>query len=414
MFEILTPGQKLKKLRKYLNLTQAQLASGSISREFISMVEHGQREMSPDSATLLFTKMRKVAEIKDVPFLYDEFYLNRNIKEEIIYQTRHLDVELVPAQLLDIKNKIAEYEILSAELYLDYEIGKRFLENGNLNNALEYSKKAYDAALKQKDTEVLIKLSNNLGHIKSSLNHTEEAISYFNTAFDLTDDTMLKSALLYNIISTLYHSGNYNAVEEEFRRIKLLDMKIAEKYDQFLLDIKGLMLLQSNQLNESRKIFEQLLTIETSPSFKALVLSNLSEVELQAKNYALAEKLNNESAALRQNQPNLLQENLLNSAHILWDSGKADPALLILENYIKQNDGPRVGNAYRLLLEIYRSQNNIENFSASFKKGLEFFSNSNQIEKFVRCMALGSQYLGNNRPEEYYSIIKPFLNRFID
>lgn len=414
MFEILTPGQKLKKLRKYLNLTQAQLASGSISREFISMVEHGQREMSPDSATLLFTKMRKVAEIKDVPFLYDEFYLNRNIKEEIIYQTRHLDVELVPAQLLDIKNKIAEYEILSAELYLDYEIGKRFLENGNLNNALEYSKKAYDAALKQKDTEVLIKLSNNLGHIKSSLNHTEEAISYFNTAFDLTDDTMLKSALLYNIISTLYHSGNYNAVEEEFRRIKLLDMKIAEKYDQFLLDIKGLILLQSNQLNESRKIFEQLLTIETSPSFKALVLSNLSEVELQAKNYALAEKLNNESAALRQNQPNLLQENLLNSAHILWDSGKADPALLILENYIKQNDGPRVGNAYRLLLEIYRSQNNIENFSASFKKGLEFFSNSNQIEKFVRCMALGSQYLGNNRPEEYYSIIKPFLNRFID
>lgn len=414
MFEILTPGQKLKKLRKYLNLTQAQLASGSISREFISMVEHGQREMSPDSATLLFTQMRKVAEIKDVPFLYDEFYLNRNIKEEIIYQTRHLDVELVPAQLLDIKNKIAEYEILSAELYLDYEIGKRFLENGNLNNALEYSKKAYDAALKQKDTEVLIKLSNNLGHIKSSLNHTEEAISYFNTAFDLTDDTMLKSALLYNIISTLYHSGNYNAVEEEFRRIKLLDMKIAEKYDQFLLDIKGLMLLQSNQLNESRKIFEQLLTIETSPSFKALVLSNLSEVELQAKNYALAEKLNNESAALRQNQPNLLQENLLNSAHILWDSGKADPALLILENYIKQNDGPRVGNAYRLLLEIYRSQNNIENFSASFKKGLEFFSNSNQIEKFVRCMALGSQYLGNNRPEEYYSIIKPFLNRFID
>lgn len=414
MFEILTPGQKLKKLRKYLNLTQAQLASGSISREFISMVEHGQREMSPDSATLLFTQMRKVAEIKDVPFLYDEFYLNRNIKEEIIYQTRHLDVELVPAQLLDIKNKIAEYEILSAELYLDYEIGKRFLENGNLNNALEYSKKAYDAALKQKDTEVLIKLSNNLGHIKSSLNHTEEAISYFNTAFDLTDDTMLKSALLYNIISTLYHSGNYNAVEEEFRRIKLLDMKIAEKYDQFLLDIKGLMLLQSNQLNESRKIFEQLLTFETSPSFKALVLSNLSEVELQAKNYALAEKLNNESAALRQNQPNLLQENLLNSAHILWDSGKADPALLILENYIKQNDGPRVGNAYRLLLEIYRSQNNIENFSASFKKGLEFFSNSNQIEKFVRCMALGSQYLGNNRPEEYYSIIKPFLNRFID
>ncbi|MFZ2258827.1 MAG: helix-turn-helix transcriptional regulator [Clostridiaceae bacterium] len=414
MFEILTPGQKLKKLRKYLNLTQAQLASGSISREFISMVEHGQREMSPDSATLLFTQMRKVAEIKDVPFLYDEFYLNRNIKEEIIYQTRHLDVELVPAQLLDIKNKIAEYEILSAELYLDYEIGKRFLENGNLNNALEYSKKAYDAALKQKDTEVLIKLSNNLGHIKSSLNHTEEAISYFNTAFDLTDDTMLKSALLYNIISTLYHSGNYNAVEEEFRRIKLLDMKIAEKYDQFLLDIKGLMLLQSNQLNESRKIFEQLLTLETSPSFKALVLSNLSEVELQAKNYALAEKLNNESAALRQNQPNLLQENLLNSAHILWDSGKADPALLILENYIKQNDGPRVGNAYRLLLEIYRSQNNIENFSASFKKGLEFFSNSNQIEKFVRCMALGSQYLGNNRPEEYYSIIKPFLNRFID
>ena len=414
MFEILTPGQKLKKLRKYLNLTQAQLASGSISREFISMVEHGQREMSPDSATFLFTQMRKVAEIKDVPFLYDEFYLNRNIKEEIIYQTRHLDVELVPAQLLDIKNKIAEYEILSAELYLDYEIGKRFLENGNLNNALEYSKKAYDAALKQKDTEVLIKLSNNLGHIKSSLNHTEEAISYFNTAFDLTDDTMLKSALLYNIISTLYHSGNYNAVEEEFRRIKLLDMKIAEKYDQFLLDIKGLILLQSNQLNESRKIFEQLLTIETSPSFKALVLSNLSEVELQAKNYALAEKLNNESAALRQNQPNLLQENLLNSAHILWDSGKADPALLILENYIKQNDGPRVGNAYRLLLEIYRSQNNIENFSASFKKGLEFFSNSNQIEKFVRCMALGSQYLGNNRPEEYYSIIKPFLNRFID
>lgn len=414
MFDILTPGQKLKKLRKELHLTQAQLASGSISREFISMVEHDVREMSNEIALLLLQRLKAEAFNQNIEFSYDEFYLARNLDEEILYKVKHLNKKLIPSELILIKESISKHKILEAELYLDYEIGKRYLETNDLVNALKYSRKAYDAALQQENNDILMKTSNNLGNIKSSLNHIQESIAYFNTAFALTNDRNIKSTILYNIITTLYHSANYEAVEEEFRRIDLLGFKVDEEYNNYLLNIKGLILLQKNKLEQAKEIFNKLLNVKNDPMLKAMVLSNLSEVESQSKNYKLAEQLNNESAAIRQNQPLLLQENMLNSAHILWDSGKPYLAAKILRIFIKKNNGPRVGNAFKLLLDIYRSQNDLEQYLPIFKNGLEFFSKSNQKEKLIEYIAMGSQYLGNIIPEEYYSVIKQYLNSFAD
>lgn len=412
MFEILSPGQKLKKLRKELHITQSELASGAISREFISMVEHGLRDMSPEVAHILYKNLKDIFESKNMAFNYDRDYLTRNFQEELLYQCKNLDPVLSPEILISFKSELAQFNNLSTELLLNFEIGKRFLELKRLNESLEYMRKAYDLAIQLQDKELLMRSSNNLGHIKSTLNESEEAISYFYTALELAEDVNTISAIEYNIIMTLYTAGEFKKVQKEIENIEENKIVLTDEFKNHFLNIQGLVFLQNDELQKAREIFQYLLNIHIDQELRSMVLSNLSEVELQSKNFSLAENLNRQSAELRSNQPALLEENILNSAHILYDSNQPEEAAKILERYIKKSDSPRLGNAYSLLLDIYQSQNETKKYLKVYEDGLSVFFKMNQPDRFLSYLAKGSCYLGETRSAEYYSLILPYLNRF--
>ena len=53
MIEFLTPGQRIKKLRKLLNMRQHDLQGEKVKRNFISMIENGERGLSKETARFI-------------------------------------------------------------------------------------------------------------------------------------------------------------------------------------------------------------------------------------------------------------------------------------------------------------------------------------------------------------------------
>ncbi len=59
---VLTPGQRLRMLRKKLGLRQGDLAGEKISKNYISMFENGKRRINMFNATYLSSKINNIAE----------------------------------------------------------------------------------------------------------------------------------------------------------------------------------------------------------------------------------------------------------------------------------------------------------------------------------------------------------------
>jgi len=59
MKEILSPGEKVKKLRLELGLKQKQLTGDTVSATLISMIEKGERSVTLESAIIIANCLNK-------------------------------------------------------------------------------------------------------------------------------------------------------------------------------------------------------------------------------------------------------------------------------------------------------------------------------------------------------------------
>lgn len=80
--EFITTGEKVKKIRKYLKITQEELQDESISRGLISMIEIGKRILTKDVAIKLVDKFKQKARKLNINLEIDEGYLLRSPDED--------------------------------------------------------------------------------------------------------------------------------------------------------------------------------------------------------------------------------------------------------------------------------------------------------------------------------------------
>lgn len=78
----LTSGQKIKKIRMYLNMNQKDLQSEEVSRVYVSMIEQGKRTLSKKLASSFAEIFKRKAEKLHINLQIDESYLLRSPKED--------------------------------------------------------------------------------------------------------------------------------------------------------------------------------------------------------------------------------------------------------------------------------------------------------------------------------------------
>lgn len=249
MFELLTPGQKLKKLRKELHLTQAQLASSTISREFISMVEHDLRRLSYENACSLMDELKKIAVIQKVPFNYSTDYLNLSSEEDFHRYVKSLDMTSTSVETLE---KLYEQSIqltqIEAQGILLKALAKKYIYS-SFNKSFFYFTSAKDIFIVMKNNQEVMKINNNLGALCQIHNKLEEACVYLELAL-FSNTYQLPESDKYTI--TLNLALVYSKLELHNKCLALLNKQLEEDYCKTLTEQKiNTLVLRAVSLSES-------------------------------------------------------------------------------------------------------------------------------------------------------------------
>lgn len=144
--KFLTTGEKVKKLREQLNLTQEDLIAENVTRGLISMIETGRRDISYKTAVRLAEKFNEKAEELNIILNIDEGYLMRSPSEDAeIYCLNKLKNDDITQSTIDeIWTLIKQYDLLEVQAKTYFKFGEIDLEKKKFDKACAN----YDQAIK--------------------------------------------------------------------------------------------------------------------------------------------------------------------------------------------------------------------------------------------------------------------------
>ena len=209
--EILTPGQRLKALRKQFGLKQEDLESKNLSKNYISMFENDKRRINIISATYLANKINEIARQKGSTlnitasyFIKSDSDIARDICLELIEKSssnssnsvKNLYTDLYKVLMLSHKYEFSD--LYGEALYLKgYHLYKAGLYNcaiSNFSQSLLYfvgTRKVYLNMAKtyymKKDYKLSLTYFNLTGYLEESedINYYKALCYYRLKRFDL-------------------------------------------------------------------------------------------------------------------------------------------------------------------------------------------------------------------------------------
>lgn len=190
--EILSPGERLRKIRKELGLTQDDLAGEKFSKNYISMFENNRREINIISATFLVERINKLAQERGKKVNITTAHFLKT-EEDIADQKCKNWLDEVESNL-----NLSNYEVdvilskviqLSTQFKLEQYLGKAlFLKGLNL-----IQRKLYNCSIVQflqsivyfskiNDISAVVEAYKNIGIALFKQNNMEQAISILTLA----------------------------------------------------------------------------------------------------------------------------------------------------------------------------------------------------------------------------------------
>ncbi|AGF59421.1 DNA-binding XRE family transcriptional regulator [Clostridium saccharoperbutylacetonicum] len=326
--EIMKQGEKIKRIRKMLHMTQEELAEGICSKQNISLIENNKQKISVNLANAIAKKFNRIAKEKEInistitpgELMIDEdeqanYIFSNNIISELkeiqtidLFEQKLLKAEnIIREHVITDSNKIELYKLATDFYYYRYQYTKsdKMCDNGlkicinSLNNFEEaifyiYHSRNYIF------TENYIKALQQLDYAEKLNSH-------------IMDDN-LSIMILYHRGLTYKKLGEYDTALKYFKILK--EKNVKDK--TMLLKIKMMYancLTEKNEFEEAEKEYFEILSINDK-DFIALAYKNLSELYLNNKKYKESAKCIKES--LIYNEKNVyLDESLFFAAKVL-------------------------------------------------------------------------------------------------
>ncbi|MDD3225836.1 MAG: helix-turn-helix transcriptional regulator, partial [Clostridium sp.] len=207
----LTAGEKVKRLRKQLNLTQEDLQMENVTRGLISMIETDKRDITYNTAVKLTEKFNERAEELDAILNIDEAYLMRSPKEDAeVYCLRKLkDSEIKKDEIDAIFQIINEYNLIEVKAEAYCRLGEIYFKEREFTKACDIYKKA-------REIYIDVKKNSKLGYI------------YWRMGFCKAEDLKYDAAIEYYQLSQYYC-----ALYKDFKTRKLCLYSLANSYKHF-------------------------------------------------------------------------------------------------------------------------------------------------------------------------------------
>lgn len=235
--KILKPGERLKELRKKLQLKQEELAGEKFSKNYISMFENNRRNINAINASYLANKINEFSEKKGMDIKINTSYLLKG-QRDIAYDKcenwlREIETDLSLSNV-EINFKAYKCLLLAAKYKLDALKGKALY----LKGIDSFKNKRYDCAItqfldsaryysKERDFGFIVKIYEQVGICLYESGEFKQALIYFNLAdtiimSDYSNELSSENINYYKALC-YYHLGEYNIAKRIINEDKIDD-----------------------------------------------------------------------------------------------------------------------------------------------------------------------------------------------
>lgn len=413
--DFLTPGEKIKALRKRLKMKQQDLADPSIARAFISMIESGKRGVSKETAKILYGKFAQRAQELGVELVMDERSLLYSPEEEAFdYCLKQLQV--YNADLDEIFNIAKEYNLseIEARAYA-YQGDERRKENRFIEAFVSYSLALdiFKSLNLQKDEAQMYNL---LGYSKYVAGYYIESLSYFTRAYHyvvILEDRAFKRKVTYNTAlclkklnkpeeAILYIDECLNGCDREKDLTTYINIQSLKANCLFALgDVEASIQLYHRLVDELNGRDLSLLSFIYSnlgENYAKLRDTDLRNIDLSLEFFSMAEEIR------RKTKDPLLPYTLIGKANLFTNVKRHDEAISILQAILPEQPtrySDYVLRGYKILAEIYEEHNDVAVLDNTYIKiitSLEMSQDEQQLLKMYNKVSIF--YLKQGRDKE--------------
>lgn len=285
----LTPEEKITNLRKQYKITQEELSSFKIQRQFIGMIEIGKRRLTKKTAELICNNFNEIFIKKKINLKIDVEKLmeskENQVKNKLIeilegkIIKNDLDIEIYFNELIGINKK--EISLLLGDFYF------------KLKNIV-LSKKYYEMALflhkPLENLEIILKLARVNYYLDKFKENVDLIEIYIPDLIKKVD--FISYRIVYNYGYSLYKIGKSDLAINIFEKLLKKDL---DKESFFI--IKNIMaIINYSELNKIKKalnIYTNLFK-EASDENKLVIYGNYLKISLLTKKYLKIEEILND------------------------------------------------------------------------------------------------------------------------
>lgn len=295
--EILSPGKKLKKIRKGFKIRQHEITGGEITRELISVIENDKCGLSQKVAEILAENINKICKEKNIDFhltaaylledittqankVADEYinFLNNNennISKEFIEDIKEIDLFLMNLEIPEKKSLIFE------------KIGDILKNQKEYYKSHTYYIKAFEHHNRLFNDIRMFNLLQKIGNICIRLTRYKEALDFNNLALIYNDNVPedLRFKILFNNALCYINLEDYPNTLNEINYIEKA-LRNLTKQDKFELCIlKANCYRHQNLFNDSLQINKGLLDSldEKEHENIIVIISNILDIYASLK-----------------------------------------------------------------------------------------------------------------------------------
>ncbi|EHJ00607.1 helix-turn-helix domain protein [Clostridium sp. DL-VIII] len=300
--EIVAPGEKLKRIRKILHITQEELSKDICSKNNISLIENGKQKISPSLANAISKKFNEAAKEKrgiDIKLITADFLMKdeneqaNDIFKDVIAELKKIEaINLFELKFLKAEDIIKNYNVTDENKIELYRLAADFYY---YKHKYSTSDIMCDIALKICIDAKKIEEEANLYVYKSRNNIFSDkhlhALQQLGFAEELNNSIVndeLSIMILYHKALAYKKLGQYDTALKYFKKLKKFEIK----NQKILLKIKMVYANCLNELHEfeeAEKEYFEILDINNK-DFVGLAYRNLAELYFYKKRYKDAAK----------------------------------------------------------------------------------------------------------------------------
>lgn len=296
MNKILSPGKRLKQVRKELGLKQSDITGGQITRNLISIIENDKASLTKNVAEIICNSINQICINRNINFRISAEDLTESTIEQsntivkmylskldLITSTKSSDftiiIDEIESFLIDIENNELKVQLLE-------KISQLYKVDFDYNNTYKYLLRAYESNDRTFNDTKHFDLLLNLSACSSMLGRYKEGLNFNRLAMIYTDHMSLelKYKFMYNMAIDYFDLKDYDHSISQINLI-MSSLYVTDKQSYNLQILKSNNLKKQKNYNQSIEILNDLVRSEKEYNSLLLPYLNLLDIYLLLKDH---------------------------------------------------------------------------------------------------------------------------------